>query len=153
MAVRCGRPGESSEGESKRHDGGPLRLRGLGVVGLTYPGRSSECSLRIHLASNDLDESATSLPDDNPGGGVARHAGITETLAHVGQVALGGAQPRVDAGAPAAQLGLHLCAGPNASERVMASFDALSDQHGDSVPDDGSAQGRNEMAKAMTGPH
>ncbi|MEN9627605.1 MAG: hypothetical protein RJA10_832 [Pseudomonadota bacterium] len=45
--------------------------------------------------------------------------------------------------------GLHLGAGPDAAERVAASFEALSDRQGDSVPDDGSAQGRNEMAKAM----
>jgi NAD(P)-dependent dehydrogenase (short-subunit alcohol dehydrogenase family) len=45
--------------------------------------------------------------------------------------------------------GVHLGSGPDAPERVAASFEALSDRSDDSVPDDGSAQGRNEIAKAM----
>jgi NAD(P)-dependent dehydrogenase (short-subunit alcohol dehydrogenase family) len=45
--------------------------------------------------------------------------------------------------------GLHLGSGPDADDRVAEAFDTLSDRSGDTVPDDGSAQGRNEIAKAM----
>jgi NAD(P)-dependent dehydrogenase (short-subunit alcohol dehydrogenase family) len=45
--------------------------------------------------------------------------------------------------------GLHLGSGPDADERVAEAFNTLSDRSGDTVPDDGSAQGRNEIAKAM----
>jgi NAD(P)-dependent dehydrogenase (short-subunit alcohol dehydrogenase family) len=47
--------------------------------------------------------------------------------------------------------GVHLGTGPDAPERVAAAFEAWSDRTGDTVPDDGSAQGRNEIAKAMAG--
>ncbi len=45
--------------------------------------------------------------------------------------------------------GLHLGSGPDAVELVAANFDAISDRDGDSVPEDGGAQGRNELGKAM----
>ena len=45
--------------------------------------------------------------------------------------------------------GLHLGTGPDTAEQVAAQFEAWSDRQGDTVPDDGSAQGRNEIAKAM----
>ena len=45
--------------------------------------------------------------------------------------------------------GVHLGTGPDTAEQVAAAFDRISDRDGDSVPDDGSAQGRNEIAQAM----
>ena len=45
--------------------------------------------------------------------------------------------------------GVHLGSGPDAAELVAANFDTISDRAGDSVPEDGSAQGRNELGKAM----
>ncbi len=45
--------------------------------------------------------------------------------------------------------GVHLGSGADAAELVAANFDAISDRDGDSVPEDGSAQGRNEIGKAM----
>ena len=45
--------------------------------------------------------------------------------------------------------GVHLGSGPDAAELVAANFDTISDRAGDSVPEDGSAQGRNEIGKAM----
>ncbi|HVQ02026.1 MAG TPA: SDR family NAD(P)-dependent oxidoreductase [Burkholderiaceae bacterium] len=45
--------------------------------------------------------------------------------------------------------GLHIGVGPDAAERVAESFDAISDRHGETVPENGSAQGRNEIALAM----
>ena len=45
--------------------------------------------------------------------------------------------------------GLHIGAGPDAAERLAESFDAISDRRDQTVPDDGSAQGRNEIALAM----
>ena len=46
--------------------------------------------------------------------------------------------------------GLHLGHAADTAERVAASFDAISDRSGDTVPDDGSAQGRNEIGLAMS---
>jgi hypothetical protein len=45
--------------------------------------------------------------------------------------------------------GLHIGAGPDAAERVAASFDAISDRAGETVPDSGNAPGRNEITLAM----
>ena len=45
--------------------------------------------------------------------------------------------------------GLHVGSGPDAAERVADAWDRISDRSGDSVPDDGSAQGRNEVGQAM----
>jgi NAD(P)-dependent dehydrogenase (short-subunit alcohol dehydrogenase family) len=45
--------------------------------------------------------------------------------------------------------GLHIGTGPDAAERVAASFDAISDRAGETVPDSGNAQGRNEITLAM----
>ncbi len=44
--------------------------------------------------------------------------------------------------------GVHLGTGPDTAERVADQFDAISDRSGDSVPEDGGAQGRNEIGKA-----
>jgi NAD(P)-dependent dehydrogenase (short-subunit alcohol dehydrogenase family) len=45
--------------------------------------------------------------------------------------------------------GLHIGAGADAAERVAASFGAISDRAGESVPESGHAQGRNEITLAM----
>jgi NAD(P)-dependent dehydrogenase (short-subunit alcohol dehydrogenase family) len=45
--------------------------------------------------------------------------------------------------------GVHIGAGADAAERVAAAFDAISDRGGESVPDSGAAQGRNEIALAL----
>ena len=45
--------------------------------------------------------------------------------------------------------GLHIGAGPDAAEQVAARFDEISDRDGEIVPDSGSAQGSNEVGKAM----
>jgi NAD(P)-dependent dehydrogenase (short-subunit alcohol dehydrogenase family) len=45
--------------------------------------------------------------------------------------------------------GLHIGTGADAAERVAAEFTAISDRTGDTVPLDGSEQGRNELAKAL----
>jgi NAD(P)-dependent dehydrogenase (short-subunit alcohol dehydrogenase family) len=45
--------------------------------------------------------------------------------------------------------GLHVGSGPDAAERVAAAFDAISDRQGETVPDSGGAQGRNEITLAM----
>jgi NAD(P)-dependent dehydrogenase (short-subunit alcohol dehydrogenase family) len=45
--------------------------------------------------------------------------------------------------------GLHIGAGPDAAEQVQARFDQISDRDGEIVPDSGSAQGSNEVGKAM----
>jgi NAD(P)-dependent dehydrogenase (short-subunit alcohol dehydrogenase family) len=45
--------------------------------------------------------------------------------------------------------GLHIGMGADAAERVAESFGAISDRHGEIVPDSGHAQGRNEIALAM----
>jgi hypothetical protein len=45
--------------------------------------------------------------------------------------------------------GVHIGGGDDAAERVAASFDAISDRAGESVPDSGAAQGRNEIALAL----
>jgi len=45
--------------------------------------------------------------------------------------------------------GVHIGAGPDAAERVAESFAAISDRRDETVPDHGSAQGRNEIALAM----
>ena len=45
--------------------------------------------------------------------------------------------------------GVHLGTGPDAAEQVAAQFDAISDRAGETVPESGSAQGQNEVGKAM----
>jgi NAD(P)-dependent dehydrogenase (short-subunit alcohol dehydrogenase family) len=45
--------------------------------------------------------------------------------------------------------GVHIGTGPDAAEQVAAQFEAISDRHGDMVPESGSAQGGNEVAKAL----
>ena len=45
--------------------------------------------------------------------------------------------------------GLHVGTGPDAAERVAEAWDRISDRADEVVPDDGSAQGRNEVGKAM----
>ena len=45
--------------------------------------------------------------------------------------------------------GVHIGSGDDAPERVAANFDAISDRHEEIVPKDGSAQGFNEVGKAM----
>jgi hypothetical protein len=45
--------------------------------------------------------------------------------------------------------GVHIGTGPDAAEQVAARFDEISDRDGETVPDSGSAQGSNEVGKAM----
>ena len=45
--------------------------------------------------------------------------------------------------------GLHIGVGPDAAERVAEAFEVISDRHGETVPENGSAQGRNEINLAM----
>ena len=45
--------------------------------------------------------------------------------------------------------GVHIGAVPDAAEQVAARFDEISDRHDETVPDSGSAQGTNEVGKAM----
>jgi hypothetical protein len=45
--------------------------------------------------------------------------------------------------------GLHIGAGADAAERVAAHFAEISARAGESVPESGSAQAHNELAKAM----
>jgi NAD(P)-dependent dehydrogenase (short-subunit alcohol dehydrogenase family) len=45
--------------------------------------------------------------------------------------------------------GVHLGSGSDAAERVAANFNIISDRSGEIVPEDGSAQGRNELSKVM----
>ena len=45
--------------------------------------------------------------------------------------------------------GVHIGTGPDAAEQVAARFDEISDRDGETVPDSGSAQGTNEVGKAM----
>jgi NAD(P)-dependent dehydrogenase (short-subunit alcohol dehydrogenase family) len=45
--------------------------------------------------------------------------------------------------------GLHLGSGPDTAEQVAANFEAISDRGDETVPENGSAQGRNEVGKAM----
>ena len=45
--------------------------------------------------------------------------------------------------------GVHVGTGPDAAEQVAAQFDAISDRAGETVPESGSAQGQNEVGKAM----
>ena len=47
--------------------------------------------------------------------------------------------------------GLHIGTAPDADERVAAAFETISNRSGETVPDDGSAQGRNEIARALVG--
>jgi NAD(P)-dependent dehydrogenase (short-subunit alcohol dehydrogenase family) len=49
--------------------------------------------------------------------------------------------------------GVHIGTGADAAERVAAAFDAISDRNGETVPDSGSAQGRNEVMLAMAAAH
>jgi preprotein translocase YajC subunit len=46
--------------------------------------------------------------------------------------------------------GVHIGAVPDAAEQVAARFDEISDRHDETVPDSGSAQGTNEVGKAMS---
>jgi NAD(P)-dependent dehydrogenase (short-subunit alcohol dehydrogenase family) len=45
--------------------------------------------------------------------------------------------------------GVHIGNSPDAAEQVAANFDAISDRSEEIVPESGTAQGRNEIAKAM----
>ena len=45
--------------------------------------------------------------------------------------------------------GVHIGTGPDAAEQVAARFDEISGRDGETVPDSGSAQGSNEVGKAM----
>jgi NAD(P)-dependent dehydrogenase (short-subunit alcohol dehydrogenase family) len=45
--------------------------------------------------------------------------------------------------------GLHIGSAADAAEQVAANFEAISERDGEIVPESGSAQGRNEIAKAM----
>ena len=45
--------------------------------------------------------------------------------------------------------GVHVGTGPDAAEQVAAQFEAISDRTGETVPESGSAQGQNEVGKAM----
>lgn len=45
--------------------------------------------------------------------------------------------------------GVHVGTGPDAAERVASEFVAISDRADETVPENGGAQGRNEVAKAM----
>jgi NAD(P)-dependent dehydrogenase (short-subunit alcohol dehydrogenase family) len=45
----------------------------------------------------------------------------------------------------------HLGTGPDVDERVALAFGSISDRDGETVPEDGSAQGRNEIARALAG--
>lgn len=45
--------------------------------------------------------------------------------------------------------GVHVGTGPDAAERVAAEFAAISDRSGEIVPENGSAQGQNEVSKAI----
>jgi NAD(P)-dependent dehydrogenase (short-subunit alcohol dehydrogenase family) len=47
--------------------------------------------------------------------------------------------------------GLHLGTGPDVAEQVAAHFDAISDRHGETVPQSGAEQGHNEVSRAMAG--
>ena len=47
--------------------------------------------------------------------------------------------------------GVHIGTGPDAAEQVAARFDEISDRSGETVPDSGSAQGTNEVARALRG--
>jgi NAD(P)-dependent dehydrogenase (short-subunit alcohol dehydrogenase family) len=47
--------------------------------------------------------------------------------------------------------GLHIGTGPDADERVAAAFESISDRDGETVPEDGGAQGRNEITRALAG--
>jgi len=46
--------------------------------------------------------------------------------------------------------GLHIGTGPDAAEQVAARFDEISDRSAEMVPESGSAQGANEVSKALT---
>jgi hypothetical protein len=45
--------------------------------------------------------------------------------------------------------GVHLGTGPDTAERVASNFTAISDRADEIVPENGGAQGRNEVGKAM----
>jgi NAD(P)-dependent dehydrogenase (short-subunit alcohol dehydrogenase family) len=45
--------------------------------------------------------------------------------------------------------GVHIGSGPDAAEQVAQQFDAISERDGETVPMDGSAQGMNEVGKAI----
>jgi hypothetical protein len=45
--------------------------------------------------------------------------------------------------------GVHIGSGDDAAERVAQNFEAISDRGDEIVPIDGTAQGLNEVAKAM----
>jgi len=45
--------------------------------------------------------------------------------------------------------GVHVGTGPDAAERVATKFASISDRTGEAVPENGGAQGRNEVAKAL----
>ena len=47
--------------------------------------------------------------------------------------------------------GVHVGTGPDAAEQVAARFAEISDRSGEMVPDSGSAQGTNEVARALRG--
>ncbi len=47
--------------------------------------------------------------------------------------------------------GVHIGTGPDAAEQVAARFAEISDRSGETVPDSGSAQGTNEVARALRG--
>ena len=47
--------------------------------------------------------------------------------------------------------GVHIGTGPDAAEQVAARFAEISDREGETVPDSGSAQGTNEVARALRG--
>jgi NAD(P)-dependent dehydrogenase (short-subunit alcohol dehydrogenase family) len=49
--------------------------------------------------------------------------------------------------------GVHLGSGPDAAEQVAANFEAISDRTGEIVPEAGSAQGSNEVGKAIAAVH
>jgi hypothetical protein len=45
--------------------------------------------------------------------------------------------------------GLHVGSGPDAAEQVASQFGAIADRQGETVPQSGSEQGRNEVGQAM----
>jgi len=45
--------------------------------------------------------------------------------------------------------GLHIGSGPDAAEQVAAQFAAIADRQGETVPQSGSEQGRNEVGQAL----
>jgi NAD(P)-dependent dehydrogenase (short-subunit alcohol dehydrogenase family) len=46
--------------------------------------------------------------------------------------------------------GVHIGSGNDAAERVAGNFDAISERTGEIIPEDGSAQGRNELSKVTS---